>query len=90
MELKAEKRKCGTTERYLQAVAHQFVIDPTLFHSEEELKKGGSAEQIRKLRQGLMDWLTMCHDVAKELREKKVSKEQEYVVTIAFYPIIKE
>ena len=131
LELKAEKRKRGTIERYLQAIAHQFVIDPTLFLSGSEPHKGvqgnnemldaiieltraelkkvpghktedglkplvmrsqirASADQIRKLREGLMDWLKMCHEVAKAHHESKNSKEQEYVITIAFYPIVKE
>ncbi|MBI1730512.1 helix-turn-helix transcriptional regulator [Candidatus Acetothermia bacterium] len=131
LELKAEKRKRGTTERYLQAIAHQFVIDPTLFLAGPDLQKGvrgsnemldaiieltraelkkipghkaeeglkpivlrsqfrGSAAQIRKLRQGLMDWLTMCHDLAKARDASKSTHEKEYVVTVAFYPIVKE
>jgi len=31
LELKEERPKRGTVERYLMAIAHKFVIDPTLF-----------------------------------------------------------
>ena len=46
LELKEERPKRGTVEKYLVAIAHKFVIDPTLFLPEGETEFLPQAEEF--------------------------------------------
>ncbi len=70
LELKEERRKRGTTERYLQAIAHHFVIDPTLF------LPGASSRQKIESREGMIESLIeMLRDELKQVYQRPHKRE---------------
>jgi DNA-binding transcriptional ArsR family regulator len=79
LELKEERKKRGTTERYLQAVAARFEVDASLFASAGRGSAKGAARQVSQMVTRLFasaqeDLLAYCADPASEANPPTVAR----------------
>ena len=66
LEHKEERKKRGTTERYLQAIAARFEVDGSLFSGQTSARARGAGRKLAELAGTLMDeaqreFVAYCH-----------------------------